>query len=106
MLILSQSFIVLLFIFCCCSTDGVVVCQEFEQVLLDAWREEEELAEKRRAEVLAKSLQSSSLLALCHFCSVKLTRGLKQVPKSTLAFPSKWRMIFNYFFSTARNSSK
>lgn len=36
------------------STDGVVVCQEFEQVLLDAWREEEELAERRKAEVLTK----------------------------------------------------
>ena len=29
----------------------MVVCQEFEQVLLDAWREEEEQAEKRKAEV-------------------------------------------------------
>ena len=42
------------FIFFCFSIDGVVVCQEFEQVLLDAWREEEELAERRKAEVLTK----------------------------------------------------
>lgn len=36
--------------------DGVVVCQEFEQVLLDAWREEEEQAEKRKAEVTYSAL--------------------------------------------------
>ena len=38
----------------CCvynSIDGVVVCEEFEQVLLNAWQEEEEQAEKRKAEV-------------------------------------------------------
>ena len=39
-----------------CSIDGVVVCQEFEQVLLDAWREEEEQAEKRKAEVTYSGL--------------------------------------------------
>ena len=33
------------------SIDGVVVCEEFEDVLLNAWQEEEEQAEKRRAEV-------------------------------------------------------
>ena len=33
------------------SIDGVVVCEEFEQVLLDAWQDEEEQAEKRKAEV-------------------------------------------------------
>ncbi|XP_074609302.1 DNA repair protein complementing XP-C cells homolog isoform X2 [Acropora palmata] len=37
-------------------TDGVVVCQEFEQVLLDAWREEEELAERRKAEKREKRM--------------------------------------------------
>ena len=39
----------------CCvynnSIDGVVVCEEFEETLLNAWQEEEEQAEKRRAEV-------------------------------------------------------
>ena len=39
----------------CCvynnSIDGVVVCEEFEEVLLNAWQEEEEQAEKRKAEV-------------------------------------------------------
>ena len=32
------------------------MCQEFEQVLLDAWREEEEQAEKRKAEVTYSAL--------------------------------------------------
>lgn len=44
---------IFLLVLCCVdnSIDGVVVCEEFEQVLLDAWQEEEEQAEKRKAEV-------------------------------------------------------
>ena len=33
------------------SIDGVVVCEEYEQTLLDAWHEEEQQAEKKKAEV-------------------------------------------------------
>ncbi|KAL9959833.1 hypothetical protein ACROYT_G033190 [Oculina patagonica] len=36
--------------------DGVVVCEEFEQVLLEAWQEEEEQAEKRKAEKREKRM--------------------------------------------------
>jgi len=36
--------------------DGVVVCEEFEQTLLDAWKEEEEQAEKRKAEKREKRM--------------------------------------------------
>ncbi|XP_020602112.1 DNA repair protein complementing XP-C cells homolog [Orbicella faveolata] len=36
--------------------DGVVVCEEFEQVLLDAWQEEEEQAEKKKAEKREKRM--------------------------------------------------
>ena len=45
----------------------MVVCQEFEQVLLDAWREEEEQAEKRKAEVTHSVL--SHLLLRGHMTS-------------------------------------
>ena len=55
------------FFFNRCSIDGVVVCQEFEQVLLDAWREEEEQAEKRKAEVTHSVL--SHLLLRGHMTS-------------------------------------
>ena len=47
-------YIKFLFYMCCVynnSIDGVVVCEEFEEVLLNAWQEEEEQAEKRRTEV-------------------------------------------------------
>lgn len=36
--------------------DGVVVCEEFEETLLNAWQEEEEQAEKRRAEKREKRM--------------------------------------------------
>lgn len=36
--------------------DGVVVCEEFEEVLLNAWQEEEEQAEKRKAEKREKRM--------------------------------------------------
>ena len=51
----QESLVYSLIVFCC-STDGVVVCEEFEQTLLNAWREEEEQAEKRKAEVWSKVL--------------------------------------------------
>lgn len=60
-------FLILLNFFNRCSIDGVVVCQEFEQVLLDAWREEEEQAEKRKAEVTYSAL--SYLLLRDHMTS-------------------------------------
>ena len=50
-MLLNNFFLILLNFFNRGRIDGVVVCQEFEQVLLDAWREEEEQAEKRKAEV-------------------------------------------------------
>ena len=51
-----------------------MVCKEFEQVLLDAWREEEEQAEKRKAEVYEKDLKTLTGLDRptrlpCWFCS-------------------------------------
>lgn len=49
------------------SIDGVVVCEEYEQVLLDAWHEEEEQAERRRAEVCLSTLPTS-----CHIFPFKL----------------------------------
>ena len=60
-------FLILLNFFNRGSIDGVVVCQEFEQVLLDAWREEEEQAEKRKAEVTYSAL--SHLLLRGHVTS-------------------------------------
>ena len=45
----------------------MVVCQEFEQVLLDAWRDEEEQAKKRKAEVTYCAL--SHLLLRGHMTS-------------------------------------
>lgn len=44
----------------CNSIDGVVVCEEFEQVLLEAWQEEEEQAEKRKAEVRSCNFTAES----------------------------------------------
>ena len=69
---IDQNFVVVVFLillnfFNRCSIDGVVVCQEFEQVLLDAWREEEEQAEKRKAEVTYSAL--SYLLLRDHMTS-------------------------------------
>ena len=49
------------------SIDGVVVCEEYEQVLLDAWHEEEEQAERKRAEVCLSILPTS-----CHILPFKL----------------------------------
>ena len=49
------------------SIDGVVVCEEYEQVLLDAWHEEEEQAERKRAEVCLSTLPTS-----CHIFPLKL----------------------------------
>ena len=55
-MLLNNFFLILLNFFNRGRIDGVVVCQEFEQVLLDAWREEEEQAEKRKAEVTYSAL--------------------------------------------------
>lgn len=66
-MLLNDFFLILLNFFNRCSIDGVVVCQEFEQVLLDAWREEEEQAEKRKAEVTYDAL--SHLLFRGHMTS-------------------------------------
>lgn len=49
------------------SIDGVVVCEEYEQVLLDAWHEEEEQAERKRAEVCLSTLPTS-----CHIFPFRL----------------------------------
>ena len=49
--IIKKHISLLLLCFVYNSIDGVVVCEEFEEVLLNAWQEEEEQAEKRRAEV-------------------------------------------------------
>ena len=67
MLLNNFFFLILLNFFNRGSIDGVVVCQEFEQVLLDAWREEEEQAEKRKAEVTYSAL--SHLLLRGHVTS-------------------------------------
>ena len=66
-MLLNNFFLILLNFFNRGRIDGVVVCQEFEQVLLDAWREEEEQAEKRKAEVTYSAL--SHLLLRGHVTS-------------------------------------
>ena len=63
----NQESLVYSFIVFCRSTDGVVVCEEFEQILLNAWREEEEQAEKRKAEVWSNVLLFIYLLIYLSF---------------------------------------
>lgn len=48
----------------CCSTDGYVVCEEFEEILRAAWVEEQEIQKQKEKEVCMNVL--SSVLAI--FC--------------------------------------
>ncbi|XP_068713927.1 DNA repair protein complementing XP-C cells homolog [Montipora foliosa] len=70
--------------------DGVVVCKEFEQVLLDAWREEEEQAEKRKAEKREKRMLANwKLLTRSLLIRERLKKRYDTAEEPNLAETSK-----------------